>query len=93
MKTKLLFAFLLLSVFGFAQDPIFDPTMTITSHTVTSSPVNEEVDKIIDGDQFTKFLDFDFNDGMGFTVDLGGVARTASSISMTTANDAVEETQ
>ena len=33
------------------------------------------------------FLDFNFNDGMGFTVDLGGNSEAASSISITTAND------
>lgn len=89
MKAKLPFFFLLISSTILAQEPIFSPSMTITSFTVTSSPNNEEVDKIIDGSEFTKFLDFDFADGMGFTVDLGGTPKVASSISITTANDAV----
>ena len=88
MKAKLLLFFFCTTLSARAQEPIFSPSMTITSFTTTSSPNNEEVDKIIDGSEFTKFLDFDFADGMGFTVDLGGVAKVASSITITTANDA-----
>ncbi|WP_353778355.1 PQQ-dependent sugar dehydrogenase [Winogradskyella sp. 3972H.M.0a.05] len=61
--------------------------MTITALGDVSSPSNEEVDLIIDGSVSTKFLDFEYNDGMGFTVDLGGSKRIASSITITTAND------
>jgi len=70
-----------------AQDPIFTPAMSITSYGLVDSPFEEEVDKIIDGDINTKFLDFELNDGMGFTVDLGGLSYTATSIEVTTAND------
>jgi len=69
------------------QVPIFDSGMTITPLGVVDSPVGEEVDKIIDGNINTKFLDFELDDGMGFTVDLGGTARVATSIEMTTGND------
>ena len=70
-----------------AQAPIFDPSMVITEYGIVDSPVGEEVDKIIDGDFNTKFLDFELSDGMGFTVDLGGESKTAISIDLTTAND------
>jgi|GEM_PF-3337808 len=73
--------------FGFAQSPIFSPAMSITEFGSVNSPANEGVENIIDGNTSTKFLDFNFNDGMGFTVDLGGTSRVASSISITTAND------
>ena len=78
--------FLTVSV-GFAQTPIFSPAMSITEFGSVNSPGNESVGNIIDGSTSTKFLDFNFNDGMGFTVDLGGNAKIASSISITTAND------
>ncbi|MFT5752425.1 MAG: hypothetical protein ACI828_002361 [Flavobacteriales bacterium] len=70
-----------------AQDPIFNPSLSIISNGNVDSPVGEEVDKIIDGDVLTKFLDFLLNDGMTFTVDLGGDSAIATSISFTTAND------
>ena len=70
-----------------AQDPIFNPTMSVFSNGAVDSPVGEEVDKIIDGDVLTKFLDFLLEDGMTFTVDLGGDAAIATSISLSTAND------
>ncbi len=88
MKKSLLFTFAILFCYTMnAQDPIFIPGMSIASYGVVDSPIGEEVDKIIDGDINTKFLDFELDDGMGFTVDLGGVGRTASSIEITTAND------
>lgn len=71
----------------YAQDPIFDPSMSIVSIGIVSSPIGEEVDKIIDGDIMTKFLDFELDDGMGFDVDLGGLSLVATSLEMTTAND------
>ncbi|PTM04758.1 MAG: hypothetical protein DA407_12820, partial [Bacteroidetes bacterium] len=61
--------------------------MSITEFGSVNSPANEGVDKIIDGSSATKFLDLTFGDGMGFTVNLGGTPETASSISITTAND------
>ena len=70
-----------------AQAPIFNPSMVINEYGIVDSPVGEEVDKIIDGDFNTKFLDFELFDGMGFTVDLGGESKTAISIDLTTAND------
>lgn len=70
-----------------AQDPIFNPSMSIVSNGAVDSPVGEEVDKIIDGDILTKFLDFLLDDGMTFTVDLGGDSAIATSISFSTAND------
>lgn len=71
-----------------AQDiPIFAPGMSITGYGLVDSPVGEEVDKIIDDNYATKFLDFELGDGMGFTVDLGGFIAAAVAIEMTTAND------
>jgi len=70
-----------------SQAEIFSPGMTINSYGSTSSPVGEDVSKIIDGSVTTKFLDFNYSDGIGFTVDLGGAPSVAKSISVTTAND------
>jgi len=67
--------------------PIFNPTMTITGYGIIDSPIGEEVDKVVDGDINTKFLDFELADGMGFIVDLGGTATAAHFIEITTAND------
>ncbi len=80
------FFFLLVS-FSFSQTPIFSPAMTITELGSVNSPANETVENIIDGSTSTKFLDFNYADGMGFTVDLGANPKAASSISITTAND------
>ena len=70
-----------------AQDPIFTPTMAISTYGTVDSPGAEQVDKIIDGLDTTKYLDFQLGDGMGFNVDLGGISYIATSIQMTTAND------
>ena len=87
-KRVLFFSLFLLSASsGFAQTPIFSPAMSITEFGSVNSPANEGVSKIIDGSTSTKYLDFNFNDGMGFTVDLGGNSKIATSISITTAND------
>jgi hypothetical protein len=61
--------------------------MSIISNGNVDSPFGEEVDKIIDGEVVTKFLDFLLEDGMSFTVDLGGEVAIATSISFSTAND------
>ncbi|MBX2827523.1 MAG: T9SS type A sorting domain-containing protein [Flavobacteriaceae bacterium] len=87
MKKLVLLALLLAYVTAYSQDPIFTPSMTINAFGVVDSPFGEEVDKIIDGDIATKFLDFELDDGMGFTVDLGGLSYVATSIEITTAND------
>lgn len=85
---KLLLCFM---ICGFAANsqttPIFTPSMSITTYGSVNSPANEQVEKIIDGSVNTKFLDFNEEDGMGFTVDLGGQAMVASTIVISTAND------
>lgn len=89
MKQKLLLVLTLIAFSANSQTtPIFNSGMSIVSEGSTSSPSNEEVWQIIDGDAFTKFLDFDYSDGMEFTVDLGGTPAIATSIEITTANDA-----
>ena len=88
MRKKLLFIALLGTIFSQAQTAIFNPTMTVTPFNVLNSPGGEGVDKIIDGDVNTKVLDFDETDGTGFIVDLGGASKVATSIEITTANDA-----
>ena len=88
MRKKLLFITLLGTAFLQAQTAIFNPTMAVSPFNVLNSPAAEGVDKIIDGDVNTKLLDFDETDGTGFTVDLGGVSKVATSIEITTANDA-----
>jgi len=89
MKQKLLLVLTLIAFSANSQTtPIFNSGMSIVSEGSTSSPFNEEVWQIIDGDVFTKFLDFDYSDGMEFTVNLGGTPAIATSIEITTANDA-----
>jgi len=88
MRKRLLFIALLGSAFLQAQTAIFNPTMTVSSFNIINAPAAEGVDKIIDGDANTKLLDFDEVDGTGFTVDLGGASNIATSIEITTANDA-----
>lgn len=83
LATSLLF----LSILNAQGVAIFDPSMGITSIGIVTSPLGEEVDKIIDGDLNTKFLDFDLADGMGFIVDLGTLSIIATYIEITTAND------
>ncbi|WP_026755566.1 T9SS type A sorting domain-containing protein [Sediminibacter sp. Hel_I_10] len=86
---KITFTVLTLFLFGnaFSQAPIFDPSMTVTGYLTINSPSSEGIDKIIDGNITTKFLDFDEDDGAGFIVDLGGTSELAQSIDITTAND------
>jgi len=88
MRKKLLFIALLSVAFLQAQTAIFNPTMTVSPFNIINAPANEGVDEIIDGDANTKLLDFDENDGTGFTVDLGGASKIATSIEIITANDA-----
>lgn len=87
MKKKLLFIALIGTAFLQAQTAIFNPTMTVSPFNIINAPAAEGVDKIIDGDVNTKLLDFDEDDGTGFTVDLGGASKIATSIEITTAND------
>ena len=68
MKTILPFIAILIGFASLAQDPIFDPSMLISGFGTVDSPIGEEVDKIIDGDVNTKFLDFELGDGMGFKI-------------------------
>ncbi len=70
-----------------AQTAIFNSSMSVTPYGNVSSPGSESFVHIIDSNVGTKFLDFDSGDGMGFTVDLGGDSKIASSIDITTAND------
>ena len=86
-KIILATSFLFVSITNAQGVPVFDPDMLITSIGIVTSPTGEEVDKIIDGDISTKFLDFELADGMGFDVDLGATLATANYIEITTAND------
>lgn len=88
MKKEILFIALLGTAFLQAQTAIFNPTMTVSPFNIVNSPGSEGLDKIIDGNVNTKLLDFDENDGTGFTVNLGGASKIATSIEITTANDA-----
>lgn len=87
MTRKLPLLLLLCQCALFAQTPIFSPSSNISSYGVINSPAGENFPKIIDGNINTKFLDFSYIDGIGFTVNLGGVSKVASSMEMTTAND------
>jgi len=91
-KTKLLLKIFLLTLLisvsaSWAQTPIFNSSMAISIFGDVNSPGNEQYGNIIDGNINSKFLDFLANDGMGFTVNLGGASQAASSIAITTAND------
>ena len=90
---KILSLILFFSLLQFSIDAqsIFDASIhTAIGFGNVSSPAAEGPDQIIDQDATTKFLDFNIDDGMGFDVDLLGVAKTASSIRIVTANDAPE---
>lgn len=87
MQQKLLIILFLAVFSANAQTPIFNSGMTVVTEGSVSSPSGEEVWSIIDGDIYTKFLDFDYSDGAEFTVDLGGTTAIASSLEITTAND------
>ncbi|MCM8568851.1 hypothetical protein NE848_05640 [Gramella jeungdoensis] len=93
MKQNYFLKFLTLLILGslsslsFGQSPIFSPGMNISPYGSIDSPVNEDYSKIIDGNIYTKFLDLNYSDGMGFTVYMGGDAYVATQIEITTAND------
>ena len=88
MTQKLPLLLLLLCQFAVhAQVPIFSPSSIISTFGSVNSPSAEQVNNVIDGNVNTKYLDiFDF-DGIGFTVNLNGIAKTATSMKFTTAND------
>jgi len=73
-----------------AQYALFDASSTISPYGSVYSPSNEEYYNIIDGDIETKFLDFNYYDGLGFTVDLNGYQTVATGMDFTTANDSAE---
>ena len=72
---------------SWAQTAIFNPSMSISPYGSVDSNGSEGYANSIDNNVYTKFLDNYPVDGIGFTVDLGGVSKIASSISVTTAND------
>jgi hypothetical protein len=91
-RKKLLFiAVFLLPIISlntsWAQTAIFNPSMSITPYGSVDSNGSEGYANSIDNNVNTKFLDNYPDDGIGFTVDLGGISKIASSISVTTAND------
>lgn len=90
MIKKIPFLLLVCQLSVNAQEAIFTPTSNISSYGSVSSPSGENFSKIIDGDITTKFLDFNYSDGLGFTVNLNGVSKTATSMEFTTANDSPE---
>ncbi|RZK12401.1 MAG: T9SS type A sorting domain-containing protein [Flavobacterium sp.] len=73
-----------------AQYALFDSSSTISAYGSVYSPTGESYNNIIDGDVETKFLDFNYYDGLGFTVDLNGYQTVATSMDFTTANDSAE---
>lgn len=73
-----------------AQVPLFDASSSIYAYGSVYSPSAEEYYNIIDGDIETKFLDFNYYDGLGFTVDLNGYQTVATAMDFTTANDSAE---
>ncbi|MCH2193963.1 discoidin domain-containing protein [Kordia sp.] len=55
-----------------------------------NSPGGKAIQNVIDQNSNTKYLDFNAFDGIGFQVDLLGVAHTAIAMEIVTANDAPE---
>lgn len=90
MIKKLPLLLLMMSLCVNAQDPLFDSSSSISSFGSVSSPSGEGFANIIDGDVETKFLDFSYFDGLGFTVDLNGYQTIATGMDFTTANDSAE---
>ena len=92
MKKKLLFLLLLCTgvSFTYAQGIFDDSIHTATNFGSVNSPGAEGVQNVIDQNSNTKFLDFNAFDGIGFEVDLLGVAKTAIAMEFVTANDAPE---
>ena len=72
-----------------AQNPLFSSSMTAVNYGSVNSPANEGVSNIIDGDIDTKFLDFSYFDGLGFSVNTSTMS-VATGIEITTANDSAE---
>lgn len=87
MKKKLLLLALICQLGLYAQNNLFSPSSNISPFGSVSSPITENFPKIIDGNINTKFLDFNYTDGIGFTVNLNGVGATAYQMKITTAND------
>jgi len=58
--------------------------MSTTEYLFVSSPAGETVENVIDGNIYTKYLDFNVEDGMGFIVGLGGSSLVAKSIDIPT---------
>lgn len=90
MIKKLPILLLMLNFSMNAQEPLFDASSSISSYGYVYSPSGEEYYNIIDGDIETKFLDFSYSDGLGFTVDMNGYQTVATSMDFTTANDSPE---
>lgn len=89
--TKKLLIFLLLYGFNsIAQSPLLSSSMPVTAFGSVSSPAGEQVTNITDGNINTKFLDFNYTDGLGFTINTGATPSIATRIDVTTANDSQE---
>lgn len=90
MIRKLPVLLLMMNYCANAQDPLFDASSSISAYGSVYSPDAEEYYNIIDGDIETKYLDFNYFDGLGFTVDLNGYQTVATGMDFTTANDSAE---
>lgn len=90
MKKTLLILALIASFGSKAQTPIFSAYSSISPSGSVYSPSGEGYTNIIDGDVNTKFLDFNYYDGLGFIVNLGSVRTIATSMNFSTANDSAE---
>ena len=76
------------------SSPIFTAAMATTPHGDVDAPGAEDAPKATDGNQNTKFLDFNELDGISFAVDLGvGITAKAQAIEVTTANDGSDRDQ
>lgn len=90
-KVTLSLVLLLTGLFNVFGQAIFDSAIhTAVPFGDVNSPAAESSQQVIDQDPMTKFLDFNAVDGIGFEVDLLGVAHTAVVMEVVTANDAPE---
>ncbi len=92
MNKKLLILLLFLTgiTTNYAQGIFDDSIHTATGFGSVNSPGGEAVQNVIDQNSNTKYLDFNAFDGIGFEVDMLGVASTVVAMEFVTANDAPE---
>lgn len=86
MKKTLHFLLIGLAGSAFAQQSLLTPSTIISPSGIVNSPPGESFQNIIDGTVNSKYLDFDFSDGLGFVVQLNA-SSSSNGFSVSLAND------